>query len=96
MNIFVQILFQTWLTFLFIYLLLELYNLATKTTKSLENVHPGGKILEGPELRLKVTELVNSGKDLYEEVCSILRDKGSNLVRLLFKKKKFILFFPSF
>ncbi|KAK6644849.1 hypothetical protein RUM43_001122 [Polyplax serrata] len=57
----------------------ELYDLAAKTTTSLENVHPGGKILEGHQLRPKVTDLVNSAKDLYEEACCVLRDKGTCL-----------------
>lgn len=61
----------------------ELYDLAAKTTTSLENVHPGGKILEGHHLRPKVTDLVNSAKDLYEEACCVLRDKGTCLVRFI-------------
>lgn len=53
-----------------------------KTSSCLEGVHPGGKILEGLELRPKVTELVNSAKDLYEGAYSLLRDRGSALVGL--------------
>lgn len=63
---------------------LDLYDLAVRTTKSLEAVHPGGKIIEGQELRPKVTHLVSSARDLYEEACSVLRDRGQCLVSILF------------
>lgn len=69
----------------------ELYELATKTTLCLESVHPGGKILEGPELRPKVTQLVSAAKDLYEEACSMLRDRGHFLVRVLQLTYQFLL-----
>lgn len=63
------------------FVFLDMYELASKTSAALENVHPGGKIIEGPELRPALTRLVNSAKDLYEEACSALRNKQHNLVR---------------
>ncbi|XP_023710920.1 diacylglycerol kinase eta isoform X3 [Cryptotermes secundus] len=57
----------------------ELYQLAAETAANLEKVHPGGKILEGPNLRPQVTELVASTRQLYEETCNLLREKAHNL-----------------
>lgn len=54
----------------------DLYSLATKTDKCLENIHPNGKILEGPTLRSEFTKLVAAVKQLYEETCCLLHDKG--------------------
>jgi diacylglycerol kinase (ATP) len=36
----------------------DLYAVASKTAESLEAIHPGGKIVEGPQLRTKLTEMV--------------------------------------
>ncbi|XP_069681666.1 diacylglycerol kinase eta isoform X7 [Periplaneta americana] len=57
----------------------ELYQLAAQTAAHLEKVHPGGKIVEGPNLRPQVTELVSSARQLYEETCNLLREKVHNL-----------------
>ncbi|XP_046989295.1 diacylglycerol kinase eta [Schistocerca americana] len=57
----------------------ELYQLAVQASTHLEKVHPGGKIVEGPNLRPQVTELVSSARQLYEEACSLLRDKAQTL-----------------
>lgn len=57
----------------------DLYTLATKTDKCLDNVHPNGKILEGPTLRIEFTKLVAAVKQLYEESCCLLHDRGHKL-----------------
>ncbi|XP_063242323.1 diacylglycerol kinase eta isoform X2 [Bacillus rossius redtenbacheri] len=57
----------------------ELYQLAVQTSAHLEKVHPGGKIVEGPNLRPQVTELVSSARQLYEEACNLLREKAHHL-----------------
>ncbi|XP_024942630.1 diacylglycerol kinase eta isoform X4 [Cephus cinctus] len=57
----------------------ELYQIACRTGILLENVHPDGKILQGPSLRPVVTELVSNARQLYEESCELLRDKAHNL-----------------
>ncbi|KAF5295424.1 hypothetical protein FQA39_LY13085 [Lamprigera yunnana] len=57
----------------------DLYSLATKTDCCLEKVHPNGKILEGPTLRLEFTKLVNAVKQLYEDSCCLLHDRGHRL-----------------
>lgn len=53
-----------------------MYTLATKVDNCLENIHPNGKILEGPTLRVEFTKLVRALKQLYEESCCLLHDKG--------------------
>lgn len=57
----------------------DLYTLANNVDKCLEDIHPNGKLLEGPTLRLKFTELVNAIKQLYEDSCCLLHDRGDNL-----------------
>lgn len=57
----------------------DLYSLATKVDMCLENIHPNGKILEGPKLRTEFTTLVASVKQLYEESCCLLHDRGHKL-----------------
>lgn len=57
----------------------DLYSLATKADKCLENIHPDGKILRGPALRIEFTKCVNSVKTLYEESCCLLHDRGDKL-----------------
>ncbi|KAK9878461.1 hypothetical protein WA026_022100 [Henosepilachna vigintioctopunctata] len=57
----------------------DLYTYATKVDTCLENIHPNGKLLKGPTLRVKFTELVNSMKQLYEESCCLLHDRGDRL-----------------
>ncbi|XP_015431327.1 PREDICTED: diacylglycerol kinase eta [Dufourea novaeangliae] len=57
----------------------DLYQVAARTAQALEQVHPGGKILHGTNLRPVVTELVSSARQLYEDSCELLRDKAHNL-----------------
>ncbi|XP_045471962.1 diacylglycerol kinase eta isoform X2 [Harmonia axyridis] len=57
----------------------DLYSLATNVDACLENIHPNGKLLEGPTLRLKFTELVNAVKQLYEDSCCLLHDRSDKL-----------------
>ncbi|XP_011501604.1 PREDICTED: diacylglycerol kinase eta [Ceratosolen solmsi marchali] len=57
----------------------ELYQIAGRTAIALEKLHPDGKILQGPNLRPVVTEVVSSARQLYEESCELLRDKAHNL-----------------
>ncbi|XP_052130444.1 diacylglycerol kinase eta-like [Frankliniella occidentalis] len=57
----------------------DLYDLAAKTHDNLENVHPGGKLLAGTELRPAVTGLVASARQLHEESCQLLREKAHQL-----------------
>jgi diacylglycerol kinase (ATP) len=58
----------------------DLYQVATKTADSLEAIHPNGRLLEGPTLRAKLTDLVNSSKQLYEDSCELLRERGHSLI----------------
>ncbi|KAG8234666.1 hypothetical protein J437_LFUL006555 [Ladona fulva] len=53
--------------------------MAAATATQLEKVHPGGKIVEGPDLRVQVTELFTSVQQLHEEACSVLREKAHHL-----------------
>ncbi|GJQ87045.1 hypothetical protein Trydic_g6804 [Trypoxylus dichotomus] len=57
----------------------DLYTLAMKTDSSLEGIHPNGKILTGPRLREAFTKLVTNVKQLYEESCDLLHDRGDKL-----------------
>ncbi|XP_030758275.1 diacylglycerol kinase eta-like [Sitophilus oryzae] len=57
----------------------DLYSLATKTDTCLEKIHPSGKLLTGPALRAEFTKLVDSVKQLYEESCCLLHDRGDKL-----------------
>ncbi|XP_043288430.1 diacylglycerol kinase eta isoform X3 [Venturia canescens] len=57
----------------------DLYQIADRTAVSLEKVHPEGKIIEGPNLRPVITDLVSNARQLYEESCELLRDKAQNL-----------------
>lgn len=58
----------------------DLYDVAQKTANALEAIHPGGKIIEGPELRKQLTKLVKTSRQLYEETCELLREKGQTLI----------------
>ncbi|XP_026466696.1 diacylglycerol kinase eta-like [Ctenocephalides felis] len=57
----------------------DLYSIATRCGTCLENLHPNGKILEGLELRMQLTDLVSAARQLYEETCILLRDKAHHL-----------------
>lgn len=58
----------------------ELYAIASKTADALEGIHPGGKLLDGPCLRAKLTELVSVTRQLYENSCELLRERGHSLI----------------
>lgn len=58
----------------------DLYTIACKTADSLEAIHPGGKLVDGPTLRTKLTELVASTRGLYESTCELLRERGQTIV----------------
>jgi diacylglycerol kinase (ATP) len=58
----------------------DLYANATKTADALEAIHPGGKLLDGPNLRTKLTELVSSTSATYEATCELLRERGHSLI----------------
>ncbi|XP_032664900.1 LOW QUALITY PROTEIN: diacylglycerol kinase eta [Odontomachus brunneus] len=57
----------------------NLYQIASRTAQTLEQMQPDGKILQGVSLRPMVTELVLSARQLYEESCELLHDKAHNL-----------------
>lgn len=57
----------------------DLYTLATKVDSCLEMIHPNGKILEGHRLRTEFTVLVAAVKQLYEDSCCLLHDRGHKL-----------------
>lgn len=57
----------------------ELYDLAFNAGVDVENVHPGGRILEGVALRIAFTKLFFTTKQLYDEIHT-LHDKFHNLV----------------
>lgn len=60
----------------------DLYTLAVKTDTCLEHIHPNGKILEGPNLRIQFTKLVQAVKLLYEECFSLLNDREDQRLKL--------------
>ncbi|KAI4464648.1 diacylglycerol kinase [Holotrichia oblita] len=57
----------------------DLYTLAMRSDTSLEQIHPNGKLLTGPRLREAFTKLVAHVKQLYEESCDLLHDRGDRL-----------------
>lgn len=57
----------------------DLYTLASKVDSCLENIHPNGKIIDGPKLREEFTKLVTAVKQLFEESCCMLHDRGGKL-----------------
>ncbi|XP_065091396.1 diacylglycerol kinase eta [Ochlerotatus camptorhynchus] len=58
----------------------DLYMVASKTAEALESIHPGGKIIEGPDLRRQLTELVRAARQLYEDTCDLLRERSHSLI----------------
>ncbi|KAI5694375.1 hypothetical protein M8J75_015773, partial [Diaphorina citri] len=58
----------------------DLYELANTASAHLESVHPGGKLLQGLELRPAVTQMVSSVRKLNEETCTILRNKSGSIL----------------
>lgn len=61
---------------------IDLYTLAVKIDTCLESIHPNGKILEGPNLRVEFTKLVDTVKQLYEECFSLLHDKDQHKLKM--------------
>lgn len=61
---------------------MDLYSLAGKTEVCLDKIHPNGKILEGPGLRIEFTKLVDTVKQLYEECFSLLHDKDQHKLKI--------------
>lgn len=58
----------------------DLYARACKTADVLEAIHPNGKIIDGPNLRIQLAAIVNASKQLYEETCDLLRARGQSLI----------------
>lgn len=58
----------------------DLYAVACRTADALEAIHPSGKIVEGPELRIQLAELVTATRQLYENSCELLREREQTLV----------------
>ncbi|XP_055606025.1 diacylglycerol kinase eta-like isoform X2 [Uranotaenia lowii] len=58
----------------------DLYAKASKTADALESIHPGGKIIEGPNLRRQLTDLVRASRQLYEDTCDLLRERSHSLI----------------
>uniref|UniRef100_A0A1B0GQ62 Diacylglycerol kinase n=1 Tax=Phlebotomus papatasi TaxID=29031 RepID=A0A1B0GQ62_PHLPP len=58
----------------------ELYAVACRTSEALEAIHPNGKIIDGPNLRSQLAEVVTCSRHLYEETCDLLRARGSSLI----------------
>lgn len=57
----------------------DLYASASRTSDLLEEVHPGGKLLEGPNLRTKLRELVDSTSHLCESSIEFLSEHQDSL-----------------
>lgn len=58
----------------------DLYAVACRTADALESIHPQGKIVEGPNLRMQLAELVTSARQLHEDTCELLRERGNSLI----------------
>lgn len=58
----------------------DLYSLACRTADALEQIHPHGKIVEGPNLRIQLAELVTACRQLYENSCELLREREQTLI----------------
>lgn len=58
----------------------DLYAMASKTADVLEAIHPNGKIIDGLNLRVQLAEIVSASRQLYEETCELLRDRGQTLI----------------
>merc|ERR1712071_625835 len=54
----------------------DLYSLATQASTMLDKMHPGGKIIEGPTLRLHLTDLVNVVRQLHLETEHFLKERA--------------------
>ncbi|XP_017848729.1 diacylglycerol kinase eta isoform X5 [Drosophila busckii] len=58
----------------------DLYEVACRASEALESIHPQGKLLEGPTLRTKLVEVIDSSRQLYDDACTLLRDRGHSLI----------------
>lgn len=58
----------------------DLYAVACRTADALEAIHPHGKFVEGPNLRTQLAEVATAAKQLYEDSCDLLRERGNNLI----------------
>ncbi|XP_049317688.1 diacylglycerol kinase eta isoform X7 [Bactrocera dorsalis] len=58
----------------------DLYAVACRAAEVLESIHPDGKLLEGPTLRTKLVEVIESARQLYEDSCNLLRDRAHSLI----------------
>nr|XP_036234017.1 diacylglycerol kinase eta isoform X4 [Bactrocera oleae] len=58
----------------------DLYAVACRAAEVLESIHPNGKLLEGPTLRTKLVEVIESARQLYEDSCNLLRDRAHSLI----------------
>lgn len=58
----------------------DLYALACAAQDSLESLHPQGRLLEGPTLRIKLVEVIDAARQLYDDTCNLLRDRGNGLI----------------
>ncbi|KRF78928.1 uncharacterized protein Dvir_GJ10956, isoform B [Drosophila virilis] len=58
----------------------DLYEVACRASEALESIHPQGKLLEGPSLRTKLVEVIDSSRQLYDDACVLLRDRGHSLI----------------
>ncbi|XP_013118347.1 diacylglycerol kinase eta isoform X3 [Stomoxys calcitrans] len=58
----------------------DLYAVACRAQDALESIHPQGKLLEGPSLRTNLVEVIDSSRQLYDDACTLLRDRGHSLI----------------
>lgn len=58
----------------------DLYAVACRTADALEAIHPHGKIVEGNNLRMLLAEVSSSARQLYEDSCELLRERGNSLI----------------
>lgn len=58
----------------------DLYAVACRTADALEAIHPQGKIVEGPNLRVQLAELITACRHLYTNSCELLREREQTLI----------------
>lgn len=58
----------------------DLYAVACRTADALEAIHPQGKIVEGPNLRVQLAELITACRQLYTDSCELLREREQTLI----------------
>lgn len=58
----------------------DLYAVACRTADALELIHPQGKIVEGPNLRIQLAELITACRQLYDDSCELLREREQTLI----------------